>query len=276
MFLIASICQRPLIKVIRSKYSDNTHSFLHRRLLAEPGGSSDGPTWSLVPLCRQRSIRGRGSFGVVILSRAAFWRSWSRPRIRSRSLGSSRTGKRSGSIDDGFGLFMAASRRGSPQPLLLRSGGRFGVPGASLPAGPRGRSVRLWRRRSGSLSRGFLLRRDSFWHGFDRIGLAQAQLVHMNPEWLSPGRSLHDVVYRSALLYHTVRPGEVSIPHRTASDISPWAEAVHEITNLEADRSNPHIVRPFASFCFSDFSVGTLGKKYTRSKGARFSLANSR
>src|SRR6218665_388383 len=216
MFLIASICQRSLIKVIRSKYSDNTHSFLQRRLLAEPGGSSDGPTWSLVPLCQQRSLRGRGSCGVVLLARAAFWRCWSRPRICSSSLGSSRTGKRSGSIDDGFGLFMAASRRCSPQPLLLRSGGRFVVPDASLPAARRGRSLRLWRRRSGSLSRGFLLRRDSFWYGFDRIGLAQAQFVHMNPEWLSPGRSLHDVVYWSTLLYHMVRPSEVSIPLRSS------------------------------------------------------------
>src|SRR6218665_2021282 len=249
MSLTVSVCPKSLIKVIRSKYSDNTHSFLQRRLLAEPDGSSDGPTWPLVPLCRQRSIRGRRALGIGLLFRAASWRCWSRPRIRSRSLGSSRRGRRSGSIDDGFSLFMAASRRCSSQPLLLRSGGRFVVPGASLPAARRGRSLRLWRRRSGSLSRGFPLRRDSFWRGFDRIGLAQAQLVHMNPEWLSPGRSLHDVVYRSTLLYHTVRPGEVSIPLRTASDISPWAEAVHEITNLEADRSNPHIVRPFASFC---------------------------
>src|SRR6218665_1346795 len=190
MSLTVSVCPKSLIKVIRSKYSDNTHSFLQRRLVAEPGGSSDGPTWSLVPLCRQRSIRGRGSLGVVLLFWVAFWRCWSGTRIRSRSLGSSRTGKRSGSINDGFGLFMAAFRWCSPQPLHLRSGGRFVVPGASLPAARHGRSLRLWRRRSESLSCVFLLRRDRF----DRIGLAQAQLVHMNPEWLSPGRSLHDVV----------------------------------------------------------------------------------
>src|SRR6218665_225743 len=212
MSLTVSVCPKSLIKVIRSKYSDDTQSFLQRRLVAEPGGSSDGPTWSLVPLCRQRFIRGRGTLDVVLLFLAASWRGWSRPRVRSRSFGNSRTGKRSGSIDDGFGFFMAVSCRCSPQPLLLRSGGRFVVPSASLPAARRGRSLRLWRRRSGSLSRGFPLRRDSFWHGFDRIGLAQAQLVHMNPEWLSPGRSLHDVVYRSTLLYHTVRPGEVTIP----------------------------------------------------------------
>src|SRR6218665_1731398 len=162
MFLIASICQRSLIKVIRSKYSDNTHSFLQRRLLAEPDGSSDGPTWSLVPLCRQPSIRGRRSLRIVLLFRAASWRCLPRPRSLSRSLGSTRGGRRSGSIDDGFGFFMAASCRCSQQPLLLRSGGRFVVPGAFLPAARRGRSLRLWRRRSGSLSRVFLLRRDSF------------------------------------------------------------------------------------------------------------------
>src|SRR6218665_1065465 len=162
MSLIVSVCPKSLIKVIRSKYDDNPHSFLQRRLVAEPGGSSNGPTWSLVPRCRQRSIRGGESLGVVLLFRVASWRCLSRPRIRSRFLGSSRTGKRSGSIDDGFGLFMAASRRCSPQPLLLRSGGRFVVPGASLPTARRGRSLRQWRRRSGSLSRVFLLRRDSF------------------------------------------------------------------------------------------------------------------
>src|SRR6218665_825650 len=134
MSLTVSVCPKSLIKVIRSKYSDNTHSFIQRRLLAEPDESSDGPTWSVGPLCRQRSMRGGRSLGIVLLSGAAFWRCWSRPRIRSRSLGSSRTGKRSGSIDDGFGLFMAASRRCSPPPLLLRSGDRFVVPGASLPA----------------------------------------------------------------------------------------------------------------------------------------------
>src|SRR6218665_2618942 len=128
---IVSVCPKSLIKVIRSKYSDDTHSFLQRRLLAEPDGSSDGPTWSLVPLCRHRSIRGRGSLGGVLLFRPAFCRCWSRARIRYRSLGSSRTGKRSGSIDDGFGLFMAAYRRCSPQPLILRSRGRFVVSGAS-------------------------------------------------------------------------------------------------------------------------------------------------
>src|SRR6218665_3010259 len=46
--------------------------------------------------------------------------------------------------------------------LRFLHGGRFVVPGASLPAARRGRSLRLWRRRSGSLSRVFLLRRDSF------------------------------------------------------------------------------------------------------------------
>ena len=162
MSLTVSVCPKTLIKVIRSKYSDNTHSFLQRRLLTEPDGSSDGPTWSLVPLCRQRSIRGRRSLGIVLRFRAASWRCLPRPRSLSRSLGSTRGGRRSGSIDDGFGFFMAASCRCSQQPLLLRSGGRFVVPGAFLPAARRGRSLRLWRRRSGSLSRVFLLRRDSF------------------------------------------------------------------------------------------------------------------